>query len=99
MVTLNSRKVGLFLKGINEAERVYLGHTLNFSNNLLSLIRDFKLSKKQVCDKFEISPKKYNNFICGNQNYDLKDMARLNAWFMELKIEELKKEAPVQVAR
>lgn len=97
-ITINTKKIGSFLKSINEAERIYLGHTFNLSNSILRLIKKFDLTKKEVCEKYGIKPKKYNDFICGNWNYDLKIMAKTNAWFIELETESLEEKTPVQFA-
>ena len=95
-ITINTKKVGSFLKSINEAERIYLGHTFNLSNSIQRLIKKFDITKKEVCEKYEIKPNKYNDFVCGNWNYDLKIMAKTNAWFVELESKALEEKAPVQ---
>lgn len=97
-ININTKKVGGFLKSLTEAERIYLGHTFNLSNNIRKLIKKFNLTKQQVCEKYGIKLNKYNDFVSGNCNYDLSAMARTNAWFMELETEALKDEVPVQFA-
>lgn len=97
-ITINTKKVGSFLKSINEAERIYLGHTFNLSNSIQRLIKKFDLTKKEVCAKYGIRPSKYNDLVCGNWNYDLKIMAKTNAWFIELETEALEDKKPVQIA-
>jgi len=97
-VKIDNKKVGQFLKSINEAERIYLVHTLNLSSSINRLINKFNLSKEEVCSKFDIELKKYNDFICGNYEYDLKIMAKTNALFIELETEALEEKAPVQFA-
>ncbi len=98
VVKINTKKVGLFLKDINEAERIYLGHVFNLSNSILRLIKKFDLTKKQVCEKYGIKPSKYNDFICGNWNYDLREMSLTNCWFIELETVALEDKAPFQIA-
>lgn len=98
-ITINTKKIGSFLKSLNEAERGYLGHTFNLSNSIKRLIVKFNLTKKEVCEKYDIKPNHYNDFICGNWNYDLKAMAKTNAWFIELESKALEDEVPVQVAK
>ena len=70
-ISINTKKVGQFLKSLNEAERVYLSHTFNLSNNIRKLIKKFNLTKQEVCEKYGIKLNKYNDFISGNCNYDL----------------------------
>jgi hypothetical protein len=48
---------------------------------------------------FEIKPNKYNDFVKGNYNYDLHDMARLNAAYLLLEAEALTKNLPVEVKK
>jgi hypothetical protein len=43
-VKIDNKKVGQFLKSINEAERIYLVHTLNLSSGINRLIDKFNLS-------------------------------------------------------
>lgn len=95
-IDINTKKVGSFLKGLNEAERIYLGHVFNLSNSIQRLIKKFELTKKDVCTHYEIKPNKYNDFISGNWNYDLRIMAKTNALFIELETEALEEKAPVQ---
>lgn len=95
-IDINTKKVGSFLKGLNEAERIYLGHTFNLSNSIKQLIKKFELTKKDVCTHYEIKPNRYNDFISGNWNYDLRIMAKTNALFIELETEALEEKAPVQ---
>jgi len=96
-ITINTKKVGLFLKNLNEAERIYLGHIFNLSNSIRRLIKKFELTKKDVCTHYEIKPNRYNDFISGNWNYDLKIMAKTNALFIKLETEALEDETPVQM--
>lgn len=95
-IEINTKKVGSFLKGLNEAERIYLGHVFNLSNSIQRLIKKFELTKKDVCTHYEIKPNRYNDFISGNWNYDLRIMAKTNALFIELETEALEEKAPVQ---
>lgn len=81
---------------MNEAERIYLGHVFNLSNSIQRLIKKFELTKKDVCTHYEIKPNRYNDFISGNWNYDLRIMAKTNALFIELETEALEEKAPVQ---
>jgi len=97
-ISINNKKVGQFLKSINEAERIYLVHTLNLSSSINRLIDKFNLSKEEVCSKFGIELKKYNDFVCGNYMYDLRIMSITNAWFIELETKSLEDKVPVQIA-
>lgn len=96
-IKVNSKKVGTFLKSLSEPDYCYLRLTLQMVEGLRSLIKRHKLSKEDVCQRFKIKPAKYTDFVKGNINYSLHDMARLNAAFMDLEMEELAKNAPIKI--
>ncbi len=96
---IDTKKVGLFLKQINGAEYIYLEHCIGVRNGINSLIKRHNLSKQDVCERFKIKPARYNDYVKGNYNYSIVDMACLNATFMELEAEKLKESAPVKVAK
>lgn len=96
-IIINTKKVGSFLKGINDAERIYLGHTLNLSNSIQRLIQKFDLTKKDICMYYGIRPSKYKDFVSGNFNYDLRAMSLTNSLFIKLESEALEEKAPVQI--
>ena len=95
---INIKKVGLFLKSLTEAERLYLDGCFSMSKSIQSLIRKHGLSKVEVCTRFQIKSRKYDDFVTGNYNYDCNDMANLNAAFIDLESEKLKEKVPVQPA-
>ncbi len=90
----NFRKVNLFLKELDQAQKIYLTEILHFITNLEGLIIKNNLSKDDVCRSFKISKEAYNDFISGNYNYTIYDLANLNAMFMLYRTEELKKNVP-----
>lgn len=98
-MNINVIKIGKFLKSLNEAELIYLGHTLDFRNSIEQLIRKSNISKEDFCQKFHIPLTKYKDFVSGNFNYSTMHLATLNAWYMEIRTEQLKDEAPFQVAK
>jgi len=95
-MNIDTKKIGTFLKSITDAERNYLTHCLNFSGALRDLIKRHELSKEDVCSRFEIKPSEHDDFVKGNYNYSINEMAILNASFMELESEKLKENAPVK---
>lgn len=95
---IDTKKIGTFLKSIDGAEYIYMQHCMEMRNGITNLIKRHNLSKQEVCEKFKIKPIKYNDYIKGNYNYSVMDMACLNAAFMELEAEKLKDNVPVQVA-
>lgn len=97
-MNINTNKIGQFLQALNPAERKYINYTLDVSNALQNLIKDFDLPETEVCAHFEIKAADYQKFINGNWNYDTKQMSALNAIYYQLKTEALKDKAPVQVA-
>lgn len=94
---IDQRKIAAFLKSLTVAELRYTEHCMGISDSIRTLIKKHNLTKQAVCDKFKLKPRKYNDFIKGAYNYDMREMATLNAWFMELEMESLKKKVPVRV--
>lgn len=96
-IKMNIKKIGSFLKSLNEAEYMYIRHTMDLRNAITSLMRKYDLKKEDIIKRFVIKPAKYNDFIKGNYNYSVHDMAIINSTFMEFEIEALAKKAPVQI--
>ena len=94
---IDIKKIGAFLKSLNEAEFIYIEHAIDFAVSLRRMIRRHDLSKADVCLLLDISLKKYNDYICGNFNYSMRDSSRLNEAFIELESKLLEKNVPVQV--
>ena len=90
------KKVGLFLKGLDKTELIYLSHCLDFVENVQVFINRNRLTKAQVCEIFKINPAKYNDFIKGNYNYSLLDISRLNAASIKFETEKLQKSPVVK---
>jgi hypothetical protein len=95
---IDTKKIGTILKSIDGADYLYMQRCMEMRNSINSLIKRHDLSKKDVCQRFKLTARKYNDFVMGNYNYSLKDMARLNAAFMELEAEKLKEAVPVKVS-
>jgi predicted XRE-type DNA-binding protein len=95
---IDTKKIGTFLKSIDGAEYLYMWHCMDMRNGINNLIKRHNLSKQDVCERFKIKPAKYNDYVKGNYNYSVMDMACLNAAFMELEAEKLKDNVPIQVA-
>ena len=93
---IRSKEIGVFLKSLNEAERLYLGHCLNLSNSIKNQISKYKLSKQYICEKFKIKPNKYNDLVSGNMNYDLHHMCAVNLKNKKKEAELLEEQVPVQ---
>ena len=75
---IESKKIGRFIKSLNDAEFIYLKHTVDISEAIRHLIKRHKLSKAQVCEFFKTTPNKYNDIVKGNFNYSLHEIACLN---------------------
>lgn len=96
---IDTKKIGLFLKSMDGAEYLYMQQSMEIRNSIERLIKRYNLSKQDVCQRFKIKPLQYNNYVKGNYNYSVMDMARINACFMELEMEKLKDNVPIQVAQ
>lgn len=96
---IDVRKIGTFLKSIDGAEYMFMRHCMGMRDSIQNLIKRHELTKADFCQRFKIKPAKYQDYIMGNYNYSVHDMACLNAAFMELEAEKLKDEVPVQIAK
>lgn len=94
---IDTKKVGTFLKSIDGAEFIYLQHCVDIRTSINNLIKRHNLTKQDIIERFRIKPAKYKDFVMGNYNYSLIDMACLNAAFMELEAKKLKEHVPCQV--
>lgn len=92
---INTSRIGKFLKSLNEAEYIYLVNCARMRDNIQTLVRN-GISGHDLCNRFGISLEQYDDFISGNYQYTLKDMATLNATFLELEIERVKKQASAE---
>jgi predicted XRE-type DNA-binding protein len=82
---IDTKKIGAFLKSINDAEYIYITHCMNMRNGISSLIKKHNLSKEEVCQAFGIKPSKYDDYVKGNYNYSLMDMACLNCYLCSIR--------------
>lgn len=102
-IRIGTDKIGRFLKDLNGAERIYLEQVMRLSDNMQELQKHNNLSNTDFCELFNIKPSKYENYISGNYNYTVKDMALLNAAYVKLKSAEalvkIEGEVPVKVAQ
>ena len=94
---IDTEKIGSFLKSLDGAEYTYLQHCMEMRSGISSLIKRHNLSKEDVCERFKIEPEIYEDYVKGNYNYSIMDMARLNAVFMALEVKKLEENVPVKV--
>ena len=96
---IDIKKIGAFLKSMDGADYIYLEHSIGMRSSIQNLIKRHKLTKKDVCDRLNVNPKKYEDFVKGNCNYSLIDMARLNAAFIDLESQKLAERVPIQTTQ
>lgn len=92
MEKLNTKKIKTFLKEINVLEYRYLELTMQIVSGIKNLIQRYNLTKEEFCELFHIKPSSFENYICGNYNYKLDDMATLNYVYQKLETEKVKEE-------
>lgn len=85
---INSTKINILLNSLNVAEFVYLERTIELARNFKDVIKYYNLSKNRFCEEMKISKGKYNSYINGSRNYDLRDISRLQALSLKLKDEK-----------
>lgn len=95
---INVKKIGAFLKYLDNGDFIYLKHCVGIRDSISELISRHSLTKDFVCQKFNLKPNKFNDFVKGNYNYTIRDLACLNALYMELESESLKDNVPVKIA-
>jgi len=91
---INTKKIGSILKSIDGAEYMYMRHCMGVRDALSQLIKTHNISQEDFCQRFNIKPSKYKDFVMGNYNYSIKDLACLNAVFIELETQSLKDKVP-----
>lgn len=86
---------------LNKSEYKYLQQVMRFSEKIRELILRFNISDQEVADIFCIDIKKVEAYKTGAINYDLQDMARLNAahisYLQAKNFEEAQASVPVKV--
>ena len=93
------KKVGKFLKGLEPVEYRYLELTVQMVSSIQNLIERHKITKEAFCEMFHIKPAKYLDYIKGNYNYSVNDMATLNYHYATLEALKLKESEPIQIAK
>lgn len=94
-----TKKIGVFLKSLTDAEYIYMRHCMEFRDLLKGLIDRYKLDKATICDKFNVAPEDYESYIKGDYNYSVHDMAVLNHLSVILRKEEIEENPPYQIAK
>lgn len=93
---MDTKKIKKFLKSVDGAELIYLRYSMTIRQNLESLINEFQLNKMDVCTRFKVKPTQYYNFVRGNFNYTIEDLARINSAFIELETKKITENKPFQ---
>lgn len=96
---LNSKKIKKFLKGLNEVDFIYMRYIMNIIENLSNLIKTYSLTKEQFCELMDITIDKYDDFICGNYEYTLKDMANINVAYIKLETKAIENKVPFKTSK
>lgn len=88
----------MFLREINDYERGLLEHLVDFSQQVRNIIKKYNISKKEFCEKVQIHPRRYKDFVCGAYNYDVKSMVLVEHLWREKVKEEADKAQIFKVA-
>lgn len=95
----NEKKVYSFLREINDYERGLLEKLVDFSSQVQGIIKKYNISKKEFCEKVQIHPRRYKDFICGAYNYDVNSMVLVERLWREKVKEEIDKKQIIKVAK
>jgi hypothetical protein len=93
-IDIDSKRIKKFLSETTGANYEFLTAMIDMRKAINSLIRNYNLSKDEVCERFGVSKRKYNDFILGNYEYDLQIMATVNALFCEYEAKRIEENAP-----
>jgi hypothetical protein len=92
MKTKTCATIRKFLGSSSEFEFRYIRLQLKMATDARQVIQDFTLTKKEFCMRMKIPESKYELYLNGGYNYDIKCMANLQAMYCELSYErDLKK--------
>ena len=91
------KKIGKFLKELTPTEYRYMELTMQMVSGFNDLIARFKLTKEDFCEKFEIKPAQYENYVKGNYNYSIEDMIKLQFVYADLERDRLRTRDIVKV--
>ena len=94
---INSKEIQKFLGSLNKVEFVYVEHAIRIVNSINNLIEEFSIPKEVICSSFEIKICEYDNFIKGNFEYTLKDIAVINSLHYQYNAEKIKENSPIKV--
>ena len=101
-IDINVTNINKFLNGLTEAEFIYVHKTIGMAVSMRSIITDYNITKERFCEEMKIDKKQLSTYMKGSRNYDLRDIARLNALAVKLYLEHAEKNAeestPVKVA-
>lgn len=77
VVRIDSKKVFSFVRGLSPAEANFLSNLMNTRFKVQALISATKITKKEFCDKMEISVNQYRDFVLGSFNYSINHLVKL----------------------
>lgn len=98
-IDIDSKRIKKFLSETTGANYQFLSAMMDVRNGINNIITNYKLSKEEVCERFGVNKRKYNDFIHGNYEYDLKIMAVINDTFCEYESKKLGENAPFQTPK
>lgn len=96
-IDVDEIKIHSFMKTLDKANYIYMQHLMSIRDVLESIIEKYSLTKEDICRELEISPKKYNDYITGAVNYNMRDLAKINALSTKMKIMNLAENEPIQI--
>ena len=85
------------MNSINDAEFIYLEKCVSLAYSIKNIIKEYDLTNERFCTEMGINKKQLKNYISGGRNYDLKDIAKLNALAYKLYMENAEKNAELRV--
>lgn len=89
---LNKRdkEIMKFVGSLQGFERKWTSDLIAISDNIRKYIEESGCSKEQFCADLKIPLNQYNNFINGNFNYNISQLATIGVLWTELKKSKVK---------
>ncbi len=81
MKKVETKEVNMILAGLSTYQRIYLSGKLSFSSQFREMVNHTKMSKSEVCNKWEITASNYDKLWNGTHPFDLDTISKLKCHY------------------
>ena len=96
---MDTKKIGVFMKSLDDAEFIYLDYVVGFRKALNSLKLKSKLDNAEFANRLGVPVKKLDNFMKGDYKYTLMEISAMNYLAKQVAIEAASETEIVSVAK